>query len=146
MATGYSRRRYVRAVGAVAVGVGLAGCSGGGGNGPTSHRVDMTDDLTFEPETLTVAVGDTVAWRNIGSAAHSVTAYGDRLPAGAAYFASGGFDSESAARDAYPEGAIHGAEPYSHTFEVAGRHEYFCIPHERAGMTGSIEVTGEEDA
>lgn len=144
MDTGPSRRRYVRAVGTVAVGLGLAGCSGDVGGAPTAHRVDMTDDLTFEPATLAVAVGDTVAWRNVGSVAHSVTAYGDGLPDGAPYFASGGFDSEDAAREAYPEGAVRSAEPYSHTFEVPGRHEYFCIPHKRAGMTGRIEVSGEQ--
>lgn len=61
-----------------------------------------------------------------GGIGHSVTAYGDEIPDDAAYFASGGFDSEDAARDAYPdEGNIPGGESYSHTFETAGTYEYF---------------------
>ena len=27
---------------------------------------------------------------------------------------------------------------YTHTFETTGTHEYVCIPHEAAGMDGSI--------
>lgn len=133
-----SRRAYLRAAGVAGAGAVLAGCSGGDSRVPS---VDMTDSLTFEPETLTVGVGETVTWRNVGSASHSVTAYGDRLPAGAAYFASGGFDAEPAARDAYPDGAVEGGDSYEHAFEAAGTYAYFCIPHERAGMTGTVEVS-----
>ena len=56
------------------------------------------------------------------------------------YFASGDFDSESAARDAYPDGSIAGDETYEHTFDTAGEYQYFCIPHEQAGMKGTITV------
>lgn len=102
--------------------------------------MDMTDDLVFDPAEVSVATGDTVVWENVGSVTHSVTAYEERIPDGAAYFASGGFDTEQAARDAYPEGSIGGGEPFEHTFETAGTYEYFCIPHEGAGMTGTVEV------
>lgn len=100
----------------------------------------MTDDLTFEPATITVSVGETVTWENVGTTGHTVTAFGDEVPTEATYFASGGFDSETAAREAYPEGAVVGGDSYEHAFEVAGTYGYFCIPHERAGMTGTVEV------
>jgi plastocyanin len=101
----------------------------------------MTDKLTFVPKRIQISKGTTVTWKNVGSIAHSVTAYGDKIPDGAAYFASGGFDSESAASNAYPdEGAIAGGESYEHTFETAGTYEYYCIPHELSGMVGSIKV------
>jgi plastocyanin len=29
-----------------------------------------------------------------------------------------------------------------HTFDVPGTYQYFCIPHEMAGMTGTVVVTG----
>ncbi|NIS35939.1 MAG: copper-binding protein, partial [Actinobacteria bacterium] len=72
----------------------------------------------------------------------SVTAYEDGIPDGAEYFASGGFDSEQAARDNYPqEGDIPGGESYQYTFETTGEYEYFCIPHESADMVGTVTVT-----
>lgn len=136
---------------ATAVGVGLAGCGGGGdgsdggdgGDGGTT--VDMTDELTFVPETVTVSVGETVTWETVGTVGHSVTAYEDEIPDGAEYWASGGFDSEQAARDAYTPGDTEAGdvpegETYEHTFETAGTHEYYCIPHESAGMVGTVEV------
>lgn len=130
----------MRTTGALLVGGSIAGCSGGDGGGATT--VEMTDDLVFDPDTLTVTVGDTVVWENVGSARHTVTAYEDRIPDDAEYFASGGFGSEQAARDSPREGLVEGDESYEHTFETPGSYEYFCIPHEAAGMTGSIDVEG----
>jgi plastocyanin len=138
--------------GALTIGVSLAGCGGdsggGGGNGGAGgggNVVDMPSELVYDPDTLTVSVGDTVTWENTGSIGHSVTAYEDEIPDDAEYFASGGFDSEQAARDAYTPGDteagdIPAGESWEHTFETAGTHEYFCIPHEQAGMVGTIEV------
>lgn len=148
----YTRRRYVRSIGAAAIPVGVAGCSGDGGGGGDGGdggggggvTVDMTDDLAFDPETVTVSVGDTVTWENVGSVGHSVTAYEDEIPEDAEYFASGDFDSEQAARDAYvpgdtDAGDVPGGESWAHTFETAGTYEYFCIPHESI-MVGTVEV------
>ena len=56
---------------------------------------------------------------------------------------SGDFASESAARDAWVDGfggRIGQDETYGHTFEVAGDYPYFCIPHERAEMVGTVVV------
>lgn len=162
-----SRRSFLRAGTATAAGTAAAGTaaaqegtetgtdSGNGasngtatgtstGGGGSTHTVDMTDSLVFEPAELTVAAGDTVVWENVGSVGHSVTAYGENIPDGADYWASGGFDSEDAARSGYPDqGNVPGGESYQHTFETLGTHEYFCIPHESAGMTGAIEVVEE---
>ena len=141
-----SRRRYVRSIGATAVGVALAGCGGGGGDGGGGgNTVEMTDDLVFDPDSITVDLGEAVTWENVGSATHTVTAYEDDIPDGAAYFASGGFESEGAARDAWspgdPEsGNVAGGESFEHTFETAGTYRYFCIPPESAGMQGSVAV------
>jgi plastocyanin len=139
----------VATTGAAAIGVGLAGCSGGGGGGDDDDggdgngdgtTVDMTDDLVFDPEDITVSAGTTVTWENVGTVAHTVTAYEDEIPSDATYFASGGFDSEEAARSGYPgEGAIEGGETYEHTFETTGTYEYFCIPHEST-MVGTVVV------
>lgn len=157
--------------GLVAGGVSLAGCAenedgdggadgGAGGGGGDSDggdgtdgessdgrvetsTVDMTDELTFEPKDITVSPGTTVTWENVGTIGHTVTAYEDDIPDDAEYFASGGFDTEQAARDAYNDsggGNIPGDESYEHTFETEGEYQYFCIPHELSGMVGSVKV------
>jgi plastocyanin len=136
-----SRRGFLRtAVGAGAVGAAVAaGGSAAAQDGGTT-TVDMTDGLVFDPDEISIAPGDTVVWENVGSIGHSVTAYEEDIPGEAEYFASGGFDSEQAARDAYPDGDIGGGGTYEHTFEVEGTYEYFCIPHESAGMLGTVNV------
>jgi plastocyanin len=144
------RRAFLRTAGSgVAVATGAAampGSAAAAADGET-HTVEMTDGLAFEPESLTVAPGDTVVFENVGNAGHSVTAYADDIPEEADYWASGGFDSEDAARSAYsPTGSLEdtgnvaGGESWEHTFETEGSHEYFCKPHEAGGMVGTIEV------
>lgn len=144
-----TRRRVVTAVGPLLVSVPLAGCSGssdgadGGGDfGP--RTVETTDQLAFDPAELPAKPGQRVIWENVGAAEHTVTAYEDRIPDDAAYFASGGFGSEPAARDAYPaDGGIPSGESFEHVFETTGTFEYFCIPHEASGMKGIIVVDEE---
>ena len=138
----YMRRRdFLRAAGGLGGAAAVAAGSAGAQEGGTTHTVDMTDQLVFDPDELTIAPGDTVVWENVGNVGHSVTAYEDDIPEEADYFASGGFDAEQAARDGYPsQGDIPGGESYEHTFEVTGTYEYFCIPHEAVGMVGTITV------
>jgi len=105
------------------------------------HVVDM-EAVAFAPKELTVSNGDTVAWKHVGGEPHSVTAYEDSIPEDAAYWASGAFESESAATEGWDNGtgAVQSGHSYVHTFETTGTHEYYCVPHEAAGMTGSIIV------
>ncbi|MFB6149204.1 MAG: plastocyanin/azurin family copper-binding protein [Halobacteriales archaeon] len=140
------RRDFLRMSGGAAGGAAAVGGVGSAAaqetkSGGTTHTVEMTDQLVYEPKKITIAPGDTVEWKNVGSVGHSVTAYEDKIPKNADYWASGGFKSEQAARNAYPqEGNIAGGESYKHTFETTGTHEYFCIPHEAVGMVGSVVV------
>jgi plastocyanin len=134
-------RRTLLRRGGSALAVAVAGCSGGGDDDtPAGSLVEATDELLFDPVTLTVEVGATVTWENVGSVAHTVTAYESRIPPDAEYFASGGFDSEQAAREKMTDGLLRDGDTYQHTFEVAGTYDYVCIPHEGSGMKGSIEV------
>lgn len=97
----------------------------------------------FLPDELTVTVGDTVIWENDGSRAHTVTAYEGGLPNDASFFASGGYDNEPEAREAWHQhegGNIYPGERYEHTFDVPGRYPYFCIPHEPRGMLADLYV------
>jgi plastocyanin len=139
----HSRRRFLQATAGVTALVGTT--TPVAAQAARTHVVEMTDDLVFAPDSLTIAPGDTVIWENVGAIGHSVTAYEDSLPDDAAYFASGGFGSEQAARGAYragdpSSGDVVEGESYRHTFDVEGEYEYFCIPHETVGMVGDVEV------
>ncbi|ELY81582.1 DUF5059 domain-containing protein [Natrinema pallidum] len=104
------------------------------------HVVEM-QATAYAPETLTVKQGETVAWKHAAGEPHTVTAFEDRIPSDAAYWTSGGFDSEDGAREGWEngKGAVQSGQSYVHTFETTGEHEYVCIPHERF-MTGTIVV------
>ena len=99
--------------------------------------VDMTNTLTFDPDTVRVQVGETVRWANGSVIVHTVTADPDeattdesvRLPEGAAPFDSGTLDPEAR---------------FEHTFEVPGTYRYFCIPHEGAKMYGTVIVAPDD--
>lgn len=131
------RRTFLAALSAGATAT-LAGC--GTGLSASDYDVEMRPN-TFAPEEITVSTGETVRWGNPGSRGHSVTAYEEAIPEDADYFASGGFDAESAAREGYPQdGNVQSGETYAHTFEVAGTYDYFCIPHERVAMVGRVVV------
>lgn len=104
-----------------------------GGQAQT-HVVEMNLQLKYVPEQLTVSVGDTVTWRTVGPIPHTSTC-----------------DPSLAANPAQSVALPQGAEPwnsgdvgdgqeFSHTFEVPGDYTYFCIPHEAAGMIGSVTV------
>jgi plastocyanin len=137
----YTRRRFLATAGAVGA-TGLAGCTAAGSG--DDFDVGMTA-VAFDPLEVTVAVGDEVVWRNTSSRGHTVTAYEARIPEGATYFATGGFDSQRAAFDAWNDGLrgmLDGGETFAHTFETPGTHHYYCIPHEQAGMVGRVVVEG----
>lgn len=134
------RRTFLATAGAAAA-TGLAGCTAlqiGGTQGDIEMR-----PVSFSPTEFTASVGDTVTWYNASSRSHTVTAYEQGIPQDADYFASGGFESEQAARKAWTDnlaGKVESGQTFEHTFEVAGRYEYVCIPHEQGGMRGRVVV------
>ncbi len=141
--TDVNRRNYLAALGSAGA-LGLSGCGLYDSGGPCGDRdcdVGMTGNA-FVPRDIEVSVGETVVWRNTSARAHTVTAYESSLPEGAAFFASGGFDSQSAAVDGWRsgEGGIESEGTFEHTFETTGTHRYYCIPHEAADMVGTVEV------
>lgn len=133
---GLDRRNTLAILGSVLVG-GLAGCLSGP-SFPDADVVAGADGAVFEPAELAVQVGDTVTW-GFASAGHNVCCRaGDNdrvgVPADAEGFASYGPDES-------PDGTfIPRGETYEHTFDVPGRYDYVCIPHDDLGMTGTIHV------
>lgn len=105
----------------------------------TDHVVQMGPH-SYSPEELIIQKGESVGWVNGTGIAHSVTA--SAIPDGADYFASGGFDSEAAARQDWGgprEGDVLPSDPFTHTFENVGKYEYYCILHD-LWMRGTITV------
>lgn len=119
----------------VALFVVMSACAGSGGT-----TVEMTADQRFEPAELTVTAGETISFKNTSSETHTVTAYDEGLPEGAGYFSSGGLPSEEAARENLAAALIARGATYELTLEQPGTYRYFCIPHEDAGMKGTIVV------
>jgi plastocyanin len=160
-----TRRRLLALTGGVAAAT-LAGCVGaqrdpnytppteapqdegesdgqGGSGGPTmasSASVEMTTTpdgaQVFDPDLVWLEPGGTITFVN-ESGTHSATAYAEandkpgRIPSGAEAWDSGILTDQ-------------GAE-FSHTFETEGVYDYYCIPHEALGMTGTV-VVGEPSA
>jgi plastocyanin len=136
-----NRRTFLATAGTAAA-VGLAGCGATSASlSENQYDVGMAHNA-FQPVEYETSVGETVVWGNVGSRGHSVTAYEAEIPDRAAYFASGGFDSEDAAIGGWPnQGNVRAGETYEHTFDTPGEYGYYCIPHEAAGMVGTIVVT-----
>ena len=119
----------------VAIVIALSACSEDDG-----ATVRIESGQSFEPEVLTVSVNESVTFVSETADAHTVTAYEGRLPDGASFFASGGFESEDEARDDLAGGLLSSGESFEATFDTVGTYQYFCIPHESSGMSGRIVV------
>ena len=134
-----TRRRLLQTTGVAAV-AGLSGCL----STFTAETFDVGMTATaYQPAELTVAVGETVVWENTSSRRHTVTAYEELIPDDAEFFASGGFETEQAARDAFWDdfgGEIDTGDQFAHTFAEPGEYPYVCIPHERSDMVATIIV------
>jgi len=89
--------------------------------GSATPGCEATDDC-FIPNTIAVAIGETVTWENTDNAAHTAT--GGNPTDGA----SGSFDSSLM--------MVGGS--YSHTFDSAGTYPYFCMVH--PWMQGTVVV------
>ena len=124
------------------VAAGFAGCTGQSREQP-DYDIGMSSSAFLPQDDFEPRVGEPVVWRNTGARTHTVTAYGSGIPDEATFFASGGFESTEAARDAWLQqggGGIASGETFEMTFEVPGTYNYFCIPHEKAGMVDQFTV------
>lgn len=87
--------------------------------------------LVFEPALVTVARGEKITFMNNKSFPHSVMFDEDHVPEGV--------DVDSISHDLL--------NAPGETFEIAldkvGHYEYYCAPHQGAGMKGAIDVVDE---
>ncbi|MFB6293786.1 MAG: halocyanin domain-containing protein [Halonotius sp.] len=138
-----SRRRLLSVAGGTSIAA-LAGCLGGGTDGPTPYDgylrgaknfeavTDRTDASTvtvdvgansgfsFAPAAVRIAPGTTVVWEWTGRGGqHNVVAK------------DGTFESKL---------YLNKGETFSHAFETPGVYKYYCAPHRMRGMLGVVEV------
>jgi plastocyanin len=89
------------------------------------------DSTGFRPDIVWVEKGATVKWKQV-SGVHSTTAYHleydqpTRIPDEAEPW-----DSEV---------LVDKGMEFEHTFDVEGVYDYFCTPHEKVGMIGTVIV------
>jgi plastocyanin len=95
--------------------------------------VDMNDRLTFEPKEIEVSVGEEVTWSNAGKVAHTVTADKSKV-------ADRSLVSIPAGTKEWDSGFVNEGQSFSRKFTKAGTYRYVCIPHEGAGMVGTVVV------
>ena len=81
--------------------------------------------MTFAPASLSVAVGTTVRFHNVSSVTHTVT--------------SGSGSAAPNAGQAFDK-VVQPGQSVSVQFTAPGVQPYFCRPHERVGMTGTVTV------
>ena len=92
---------------------------------PTSHNVDASDYNVFSPSDLTINLGDTVYFENLGS--HNAVEVSEETYNSDGTASNGGFEL-------YSDGYV--------VFEEVGTYYYVCTPHVQMGMKGTITVQG----
>jgi plastocyanin len=90
----------------------------GDGGARPEVEVGAYDKVGFKPKMLNVEPGTTVRWVNHGKEAHTVTSK------------DGLFDS----------GPMSPGGSYKVTFKRTGTFHYYCKPHEKMGMVGTVVV------
>jgi plastocyanin len=126
--------RVAIVVGAAAVAAALALLPDPAHAASTEVVIKMSDKQPYyTPEKVTIKAGETIEWINDGDTIHSVSTEAGNaqnpkdvsLPAGAQPFDSG---------------FVAPGGKYDYTFRVPGTYHYFCLPHEMAGMVGTVVV------
>ena len=117
-------------VAAVTVGVRLRSAAAS----TTPVVVKMIDmPATYQPASLTIKVGQTVEWRNVGNSVHHASSD----PSTAVNPAE---VSNPAGAKPFDSGFLQPGQSFTYTFTVPGTYKYICAPHETSGMLGEVVV------
>lgn len=100
---------------------------------PDARVVVRIVDDEYVPATVEIHRGQTVVWKNVSLATHTVT-----CDPGAARFP----EHASLPGDARPfdSGPLGLGASYAHTFDIPGVYRYFCLFHEAERMVGTVVV------
>jgi len=99
----------------------------------TDHDVSIGDNV-YEPESIAIAVGDTVVWTHEGARPHSVTSDPNQADE---------FDSSPTCPTNPVTDCMQAGATFEYTFETAGTFTYFCRVHGTA-MSGQVVVGGAQ--
>ena len=83
-----------------------------------NHDISITENMDFDPEELTITVGDTVTWTNNDGMSHTATS--------------------TSGPESFDSGNMGSGDTWSFTFTEAGTYEYKCDYH--SSMTATIIV------
>ena len=100
----------------------LVTCKSTNGNETPKHQVDIVN-FAFNPDSLSIDMGDTVLWINKGTVIHTTTSGANGVP-------DGHWDSGNMAPN----------DSFKHVFDTTGTYPYYCAPHFSLPMTGRIIV------
>lgn len=104
---------------------------------PVPIIVETTNQLTFSPAELTIAVGASVTWRNGSTFPHTATCDPEQNPLNATKP-----DLVQLPEGAKPWGSpmLQPGDEFSHVFDTPGSNRYICVPHVLSDMFGVITV------
>nr|BAA84778.1 pre-apoplastocyanin [Pseudopediastrum boryanum]BAE00063.1 plastocyanin precursor [Pseudopediastrum boryanum] len=85
--------------------------------------------LVFDPATVTIKAGESVSWVNNAGYPHNIVFDEDSIP--------GGENADALSHEDYLNAP---GETVSSKFATAGTYEYYCEPHQGAGMKGKVVV------
>ena len=93
--------------------------------------VDMP--ASYQPAILSIKVGDTVEWKNVGNSIHHASSD----PSSAI---NPGDVSNPPGAKPFDSGFLQPGQSFTYTFTVQGKYKYVCAPHETSGMSGEVVV------
>lgn len=98
---------------------------------------DAADQLRFDPPQVTIAVGQTITWKNESQMPHTATGDPAQNPVAKSHPE---YIELPAGAEPWGSEMLQPGDSYSHTFTVPGEYRYICIPHVMSGMRGTITV------
>jgi len=93
--------------------------------------IDMP--ATYQPALLTIKVGQTVEWKNVGNSVHHASS--DPSTA-----VNPSEVSNPVGAKPFDSGFLQPGQSFTYTFTVPGTYKYICAPHETSGMLGEVVV------
>ena len=93
--------------------------------------IDMP--ASYQPAKLTIRVGETVEWKNLGTSVHHASSDPSEAvnPADV---------SNPASAKPFDSGFLQPGQSFTYTFTQPGTYKYICAPHETSGMAGEVVV------